>query len=452
MFLKGETMIINIDPKRIYPHPDNPRKDLGDLSELVESIKANGILQNLTVVPQKPGYCPSCNLYNSVIGKCKEDHDKNGRPPCSKWESNGNFNAVIGHRRLAAAKLAGRKEVPCVISDMDYKQQLATMLLENMQRSDLTVYEQAQGFQMLLDFGESVEKISQQTGFSQATVRRRVKLLDLDKDKFQESVKRGATLEEYAELEKIENIEARNKVLEKIGTPNFKWELNSAIEKEAKAKDKALLIARLETFATQTEETSGLQFIRNFYHYDLNISCVKPADAGSRNYFFLVAEHYIELYAEAADKPEAAETRKQKEERERIERHNALNEVHNRALKLREEFVKNFVPANAHHKQIVSYAVSAVKTEHFLRQEIFKSITGGKTKLSPEKALLAVAYSLKASPYDKPFDYNNRFTGNAKLDKLYDFLKTLGYEMSDEERALHDGTHELYVRDDGEGD
>lgn len=420
-------MIINIDPKRIYPHPDNPRKDLGDLSELVESIKANGILQNLTVVP----------WFTKITGAITYNDNQ---------ETDPLYTAVIGHRRLAAAKLAGLTEVPCVISDMDYKQQLSTMLLENIQRSNLTVYEQAQGFQMLLDFGESVEQISQQTGFSQATVRRRVKLLDLDKDKFQESVKRGATLEEYAELEKIENIEARNKVLEKIGTPNFKWELNSAIEKEAKAKDKALLIAGLETFAAQTEETSGLQFIRQFYHYDLNISCVKPADAGNRNYFFLVAEHYIELYAEAADKPEAAETRKQKKERERIERHNALNEVHNRALKLREEFVKNFVPANAHHKQIVSYAVSAVKTEHFLRQETFKSIIG-KTKLSPEKLLLAIAYCLKASPHDKPFDYNNKFTGNAKLDKLYDFLETLGYEMSDEERALHDGTHELYMRD-----
>ncbi|MBQ9346745.1 MAG: ParB N-terminal domain-containing protein, partial [Oscillibacter sp.] len=41
----------NIPLNQLYPHPDNPRKDLGDLSELAESIKVNGIFQNLTAVP-----------------------------------------------------------------------------------------------------------------------------------------------------------------------------------------------------------------------------------------------------------------------------------------------------------------------------------------------------------------------------------------------------------------
>ena len=42
---------IMIKVSNLYPHPDNPRKDLGDLTELVESIKKNGIMQNLTVIP-----------------------------------------------------------------------------------------------------------------------------------------------------------------------------------------------------------------------------------------------------------------------------------------------------------------------------------------------------------------------------------------------------------------
>ncbi len=45
-------MIQNIEINRLHPHPDNPRKDLGDLTELAESIKAKGILQNLTIVPR----------------------------------------------------------------------------------------------------------------------------------------------------------------------------------------------------------------------------------------------------------------------------------------------------------------------------------------------------------------------------------------------------------------
>ena len=71
-----ENKIINIEIDRLLPHPQNPRKNLGDLSELAESIKKNGILQNLTVV--------------------RADEDK--------------YTVIIGHRRCAAAKLAGLAE------------------------------------------------------------------------------------------------------------------------------------------------------------------------------------------------------------------------------------------------------------------------------------------------------------------------------------------------------
>lgn len=119
-----------IPVSKLYPHPDNPRKDLGDLTELAESIKANGVLQNLTVVP------------NMVVGEISGD----------VWQRG--YKVIIGHRRLAAAKLAGLKELPCVVVEMTEREQMSTMLTENMQRSDLTVYEQAQGFQMMLDMAK----------------------------------------------------------------------------------------------------------------------------------------------------------------------------------------------------------------------------------------------------------------------------------------------------------
>lgn len=90
-------MITNIETSKIFPHPDNPRKNLGDLTELADSIKANGIFQNLTVIP---------------------------------GEEKGTFVVIIGHRRLAAAKLAGLETVPCAIADMDRKTQLSTICLK----------------------------------------------------------------------------------------------------------------------------------------------------------------------------------------------------------------------------------------------------------------------------------------------------------------------------------
>ena len=74
-----------------------------------------------------------------------QGYDKLRKYP-AQVESDGKYTVVIGHRRLAAAKLAGLTEVPCAVVEMTEQEQIATMLLENMQRSDLTVYEQAQRF------------------------------------------------------------------------------------------------------------------------------------------------------------------------------------------------------------------------------------------------------------------------------------------------------------------
>ena len=108
-----ENQIVYIPVDKIVPHVDNPRRDLGDLTELAESIKARGVMQNLTVVP-----CPA--------------------------RGEGMYAVIIGHRRLMASKLAGIAEVPCVIAEMTPEEQLATMLLENIQRVDLKPHEQAQ--------------------------------------------------------------------------------------------------------------------------------------------------------------------------------------------------------------------------------------------------------------------------------------------------------------------
>ena len=58
--------------------------------------------------------------------------------------SSEDYTIIIGHRRAAAAQQAGVYELPCAIVEMDEREQMQTMMIENMQRSDLTVYEQAQ--------------------------------------------------------------------------------------------------------------------------------------------------------------------------------------------------------------------------------------------------------------------------------------------------------------------
>ena len=202
MTITKRNLMVPVD--MIEPHPDNPRKDVGDVTELAESIKKNGIFQNLTIL----------------------------RTP----NENGKSTVIIGHRRLAAAKLAGLKEVPCMVVDMDKKEQIATMLLENMQRSDLTIYEQAQGFQMMLDLGETKSEIAEKTGFSETTVRHRLKLLELDPEEFRKAEERQPKLTDYIELEKITDPELKSKALAAIGTANFDWMVKNAVETEQKRK------------------------------------------------------------------------------------------------------------------------------------------------------------------------------------------------------------------------
>lgn len=258
-----------IPVSKLWGHPDNPRKDLGDVTELAESIKVNGVLQNLTVVP--------------LIGEITK-----------KWDGES-YRVIIGHRRLAAAKLAGLEELPCVVVEMSEREQLSTMLTENMQRSDLTVYEQAQGFQMMLDMGDTVEDIAEKSGFSVTTVRRRVKLLELDKDKFKKSEERGVSLFEYMELEKLKSPERKNEMLDYIGTENFKYKLKQAIDAEATAERKAKWVELLSAFATQVESRTGYRTVKSDY-VSSKIEMERPDDADTVEYFFCIEKWgYIAL-------------------------------------------------------------------------------------------------------------------------------------------------------------
>lgn len=205
--------IVMIPVRRLRHHPENPRQDLGDLTELTESIRKNGVMQNLTVVPE---------MMDGTI-------------------DTGRYLVVIGNRRLEASKAAGLEELPCVISDMDHRTQIATMLEENMQRADLTVYEQAQGFQMMMDLGFKPEEISEKTGFSETTVRRRLKMAELDKTIFQKAVGKQITMDDLDRLGQLDSVKERNALLKEYGENNFDWKLNRAvkIQKAKKVRGKA---------------------------------------------------------------------------------------------------------------------------------------------------------------------------------------------------------------------
>lgn len=194
---KKETIILPLN--QLHPHPQNPRKDLGDLSELTDSIRKNGVLQNLSVIPS---------------GK-------------------DSYTVIIGHRRCEAAKLAGLTEVPCtIIENMTEQEQFSVMMEENMQRNDLTIPEQAYGFQYMLDIGMTKDEIVEKTGFSKGTVDRRLELAKLKPKNLDKVLREDGefqlSLSDLCKLNQIDDTKERNRILDAATSrQDFIWKINS---------------------------------------------------------------------------------------------------------------------------------------------------------------------------------------------------------------------------------
>ena len=121
----------------IYPNPEQPRSEFGDLTELTESIREKGVLEPLLVKPT----------------------------------GDGKFMIIAGERRWRSSQLAGLKEVPCIEMDIDDKGVAEIALIENLQRKDLNIWEEADGLAALASrFEYTQEEIAKKISKSRSTV------------------------------------------------------------------------------------------------------------------------------------------------------------------------------------------------------------------------------------------------------------------------------------------
>jgi ParB family chromosome partitioning protein len=142
--------ILYLRTEDIAPSPVQPRQyfDDGALKELSESIRNYGILNPLTL---------------RLRG--------------------GRYELVAGERRLRAAKLAGLREVPCILLDVNLEDAGLIALIENLQRKDLDFIEEAAGIRQLIQrFGMSQEEAARRIGRSQSAVANKLRLLRLPPD------------------------------------------------------------------------------------------------------------------------------------------------------------------------------------------------------------------------------------------------------------------------------
>lgn len=432
-------MITNIEVTKLLQHPDNPRENIGDVTELAKSIKARGILQNLTVVPAE----------------------------------NGMYTVIIGHRRLAAARQAGLTEVPCAVVDMDYKTQLSTMLLENMQRSDLTVYEQAQGMQMMFDLGVPVAEIVEKTGFAETTVRKRLKIATLPTEQMQQAVERGGTLENYVQIADIKDEKERRELLKVVGTREFEFSLTRAKRRQIEAEKTPLVKAELKAIGAKAVKnqiySSAYDWIERCEIADWKEGTFKKPK-NKEELFWEISYGTVYLMRKKA---KASKRKEEKSECElRIDSANReLMRLTKTAYECRVNFVKNFTAVEKHKETIIKWLVmfagceitdyctydrayinseiGADEKEHYVDAPKWRQFIA-EDKRAPIVVTYALAGDDKRNGYYTAGWYasNNaksapEYRGNQSLDRIYEFLCELGYEMSETELQLQSGEHEL---------
>lgn len=145
--------------ERIRPNPYQPRTDFeeGALSELVESIRTNGLLQPLVVRPTREG-----------------------------WQ------VVAGERRLRALKKLGWTRAPVVVRELSDQQMLVLALVENLQRENLSPIEEGEGYRELMEaFDLTQSQVAERVGKDRSTISNLLRLLELDEE-VKEMVRSGA--------------------------------------------------------------------------------------------------------------------------------------------------------------------------------------------------------------------------------------------------------------------
>jgi ParB family chromosome partitioning protein len=192
-------VIRNIPIQKVVTNDQQPRKDLGDLQEMADSIKEKGILEPILIRPR-----------------------------------NGQFEIIAGERRFQAAKLAGLSEIPCIEYDIADNEALELSIIENVQRKDLTVYEQAFSLKSLSDiYGYTHQEIAQKIGKSRVTVTELIRITDLPEDILKRCQELNINSKTFLlQLVKLERVEQMTQILDNYSNEPFSRDIVKEKRKE----------------------------------------------------------------------------------------------------------------------------------------------------------------------------------------------------------------------------
>ena len=342
------------------------------------------------------------------------------------------------------------------------------MLLENIQRNDLTVQEQAEGFQMMLDLGATVGDIARETGFSQTTVKHRLEIAKLDRQKLNDALSgRQVSLSDFAKLEELKDIKARERLLQWIGTSDFNYKLNAAIKEEAMDALMAAALPTLEQFAKPFAKSDTP------YYYSSWWACIKakadienlkiPEDGDKFNYRYRTTYDSIEVYRFSKVTKEDKEKKSKEKEKAAAQKEKikALDEIAKKCYETRVAFIKSFEPTKVTQREIFKFISAVLLAKRNYRSYSAQTIrelfdlndsyeplsdlewAAINKNFSDRKRALLLAYAAAAdNSYVKAHNYEGRYSKEsaAELRRFYDALKILNYEPSKEETDYMSGT------------
>lgn len=447
--------IVSIKVEQLYPHPDNPRKDVGDVTELAESVKKNGIMQNLTVIP---------------LSALDEDVDK--QVDAGEISLLSDFIVLIGHRRLAAARKAGISEVPCkIVSKISKKEQVGIMLEENMQRNDLTIWEQAQGFQMMLDLGETADTIAEKTGFSKSTIYHRLNIAKLDSKvlkKKADDANFQLTLNDLYELEKVEDIKTRNKILkEATDSRNLAWKAQQAVIDAKKQKRKKEILAVLKEKGVQPFPSKENRYNGKWEqvkYFDLN-GTGKITQKKEDGLYYEEDWNYIYILRKKADAPKKKLT---PEEQKRAEREKKIKQLKSKIKQMaavRKDFAKsvaegkiemlkisdilgemwNVILSSEYDNNWNNIAAVYMNFSYWngTQEERKESLEKAKALTAEQTMLICMLLiDLDLVNYNNTFNHERGQT----MQDMYRVLEQYGLRPEEEETQILDGSHEYYEK------
>ena len=303
-------------------------------------------------------------------------------------------------------------------------------------------------------------------------------MLALDKKKFQSAEVRGGTLEDYIKAAEITDVRARNKVTDAIGTPNFKWEFKTAMRHQ-KYKE-ALPVIKKEMKALSAKKDESIYCWSNNYEIVAKIDvenvkegCITNKAKAGIEYWWNVSNESIVYLFKKKPKQKKTPVQKSKKEIRADELRKKLKAVTEQAYELRKEFISNYSACKKNEDVINEWiwelmyeklAGTYMSTEwDILCEKIGEEKKPHKYQCerenlhkfvqeSPSNAPIVILSALCGGGKKESYYFEGWGEGapthkeNEELDLLYKFLCKLGYDMSDEEKAMQNGTHEYFAK------